>query len=136
MCLSVQCGLASTLAYAQQTRRCTLWSMVRAPLSSTLNLVPPTLPFLFLHCLACRKAPTHNHQNKHAHYPVSLSAAYIAADVEADFTMHLGRSGEAYFVGEDEVVGECTGFVPSVVCHLQRHSIFVMVTLDAAAPST
>ena len=31
----------------------------------------------------------------------------IAADVEADFTMHLGRSGEAYFVGEDDVVGEC-----------------------------
>lgn len=27
------------------------------------------------------------------------------ADVEADFTMHLGRSGEAYFVGEDDVVG-------------------------------
>ena len=28
-----------------------------------------------------------------------------SADVEADFTMHLGRSGEAYFVGEDDVVG-------------------------------
>lgn len=30
----------------------------------------------------------------------------IVADVEADFTMHLGRSGEAYFVGEEDVVGE------------------------------
>lgn len=26
-------------------------------------------------------------------------------DVQADVTMHLGRSGEAYFVGEDELEG-------------------------------
>ncbi|KAL3140747.1 hypothetical protein ABBQ32_005301 [Trebouxia sp. C0010 RCD-2024] len=30
----------------------------------------------------------------------------VVNDIEADFTMHLGRSGEAYFVGEDDVVGD------------------------------
>ncbi|KAL0028584.1 hypothetical protein WJX79_003521 [Trebouxia sp. C0005] len=30
----------------------------------------------------------------------------VVNDVEADFAMHLGRSGEAYFVGEDDVVGD------------------------------
>ena len=45
----------------------------------------------------------------------------MAADVEADFTMHLGRSGEAYFVGEDDVVGECIDCIPSVTSHLQTY---------------
>lgn len=38
-----------------------------------------------------------------------VSVCSIAADVQADFTMHLGRSGEAYFLGEDDVAGEYIG---------------------------
>lgn len=38
---------------------------------------------------------------------LSTNLGYMFADIEADFTMHLGRSGEAYFVGEDDVIGEC-----------------------------
>lgn len=32
--------------------------------------------------------------------------AKLTVDVQADVTMHLGRSGEAYFVGEDAIEGQ------------------------------
>ena len=36
-----------------------------------------------------------------------MKSACMNVDEEADFTMHLGRSGEAFFVGDDDVVGGC-----------------------------
>ncbi len=42
-----------------------------------------------------------------------------SADVEADFAMHLGRSGEAYFVGEDDIVGMSPCLQGSLHCHTQ-----------------
>ena len=47
-----------------------------------------------------------------------MPGACVPADVEADFTMHLGRSGEAYFVGEDDVVGESA----VILWHSSRHA--------------
>ncbi len=43
-----------------------------------------------------------------------------SADVEADFAMHLGRSGEAYFVGEDDLVGMTPCLQGSLYCHMQH----------------
>ncbi len=40
-----------------------------------------------------------------------------SADIEADFTMHLGRSGEAYFVGEDDIVGKTPCLQGGLHCH-------------------
>ena len=34
-----------------------------------------------------------------------MRVCMLLADVEAGFTMHLGRSGEAYFVDSEHVVG-------------------------------
>ena len=38
------------------------------------------------------------------------------ADVEADFTMHLGRTGEAYFVDSEDVVGMYLPLTASSSC--------------------
>ena len=46
--------------------------------------------------------------------------------------MHLGRSGEAYFVGEDDVVGECITCLQDVTSQLQMHLSLHWCVLNAA----
>lgn len=59
-----------------------------------------------------------------------------SADVEADFTMHLGRSGEAYFVGEDDIVGMAPCLHGNLHCHSQPncHGGTIMLSICMQCP--